>query len=469
MASNKLLLITILTTLTLPFLTIATAFGPPGSDIDQFLYGQVGIPTSNHTNGGCWSSLKTVEQNHDYLIIASVRTDGDPGTVGVTVGILLGGTLGIRVNADGNVVVTSSHGFASWELVQHVNFSQGFKMALRINTGTETAIGLFFNANNGAKISYPTTGSIGKVGDFLGAGGSSQCNSSHTVGMLYDPTTEFISIQFTVNECSSRTDNCPSVGMPLEDVSIKVGTTTKTTNETGQVNFTYPYNPGAITITASKNGYYTEYYNYTTTINDSLQLYLSKLVPNPLKRTIIVITPSTNNVTTPAQATFTINSSTIDTVYWSVAKRESSGAVILRSSVYSFTESTNVAYPVGRASVGNTGSTNDLGAYVLIVSNNLGDVIGIANFTINPPGGPWHSQIEINNALNNSLKDQLTAKITEKILADKKASELDDSKSFVAQAVEFAYGSPLIIPNMYLIAFLALALALITNTARRSD
>lgn len=281
----------------------------------------------------------------------------------------------------------------------------------------------------------------------------------------------FTSVKFTVKECQSLAGDgtCNSEGATLTGVLA-----TTTYDDVEQSNYTETgifYVTGhnvannVLTVVLSKIGYQEETYEIDVRGrgSQSFTLYMveESADSGTITRVTLTVEPDPGNFTVPGQALFNITKSTTETIYWAVAKREQSGALILRTDTHPITGRTDTArYPVGR-----NATASETGAFVIyFVDANTNPLKTVA--FIMHDGATFPAQVVLDSAINASLRAQMAVKVQLRDV-EEGTTPAEEAQSIIIDAVRFAYDDPLVIPNMYIFAWAAIVAAALARFATR--
>lgn len=226
-------------------------------------------------------------------------------------------------------------------------------------------------------------------------------------------------------------------------------------------------------VNAALNPTYTSTFGQISISGPGIFFVNGTLTPKPTSadatfgQFTVAATPCPGVYRVPAQANITIVPSTLERIlYAATFKQQSNGGLLLWTNVIQL-QSTNSAnylyqYPVGRATTSTAVGINDLGSYVLAVSDGDKNVLLTCAFVIRSES-VFPEQVTLSSNALSSIRSQLTAALQEAKNVEEQEGQNVRAKSFIRDAAEFAYDSRFTIPHMYLILIFALILGVIVG------
>lgn len=295
-------------------------------------------------------------------------------------------------------------------------------------------------------------------------------SGNYTNTLYIDRSQGFNFFNFTVDFCGDTiiSSTCSNDQGPIPSVSYS---TTGATTQTGTTDNAGTFilavsstNVAPFTISLSKNGYANAAYTFQNPNTNYVRTLFMGIVAASCA-------PYNGNFTVPNQAAINVTLNTIESAFWSIFKAQGNGLTLKDPPGITLLNSQpgsiiNLTYPPGRQTTATTTGTNDLGSYIFVISDQQANIIATCPFIIQ--NGEIETQIIPDNAINATITAQILSSAQFNSFTQSEATNQQTTQTIVGTAIDFAFASPLLIPNMYIVWFLSLIAALIIARARRN-
>lgn len=432
----------------------ATTFLTEGSHYGMVCSGKTGICSSNLKAS---NTLPIIPAN--YINFHVVDTNQTP-IAGARV-YLSNNTTALFTNSNGDV------SFPSWPRDAHFTLSADGYLSTCFNfyyapTGASTQ----GTASDGCYYtrSFSTGVTVILQTQAQGAISSGGGASTIIVGAVN-------SLHITVKACGGQLlgNVCQSPGIGLQNAFVTVTNTAGTpftayTNALGVANVYLPQTNtsiGTVLVNAALDHYDPAGSYFSSVLSDdSFTLYMASQV--------CTITPSPGNWTIGQTVNFTVTQSTTGTLYYSIFQSTSTGLTtrVTTNPLYGTTSSYPLTYP----SPSRPSALQDVGSYLLVVSDSSAVAKCSVPFTIYSGSGAAPTQITVNSGIYTTIGSVLSqGTVTAASSTNNNVAQDVATHNYVRDAVNFAYRTDILLPNMYLLALAALLVAVIVGGIRRNN